>query len=213
MNASETTGPQSGSSRQLLHLLREEPPKERADAARNRQKVLAAAAKLFREEGVEAVSMDAIAAEAGVGKGTLFRRFGDKSGLVAALLDDQERLLQGRIISGPPPLGPGAPAAERVVAFVDAYAAYLFENLDLLRVSETASPGARYRIGAYRFWHLHLAILLAEARPGCDADLVAHTLLAPLGAEHATAVLHEHEAERVGAALRDLANALVGSRP
>lgn len=64
-----------------VELQRTPPPRERADAARNRAKVLAAATKLFAEEGVEAVSMDAVAAEAGVGKGTLFRRFGDKAGL------------------------------------------------------------------------------------------------------------------------------------
>ncbi len=175
--------------------------------------MLEAAAKLFREHGVEAVSMDAVAAEAGVGKGTLFRRFGDKSGLVAALLDDKERELQERILSGPPPLGPGALPGDRVRAFVAAYADYLFAHLDLLRVSETASPGARYRIGSYRFWHRHLAILLAEARPGADADYLAHALLAPLAAEHVTAVLRECDAARVAAGLAVLADALVTDRP
>jgi AcrR family transcriptional regulator len=209
VNALEITGPESGSSSELLRILGADPPRERADAARNRQKVLAAAAKLFREEGVEAVSMDAIAAQAGVGKGTLFRRFGDKSGLVAALLDDKERELQHRILFGPAPLGPGAPAAERVQAFVAAYADYLFEQLALLRTSETARPGARYRIGAYRFWRLHLALLIAEARPGHDADYLAHALLAPLGAEHVTAVLEECDAARVKAGLADLAATLV----
>ena len=48
--------------------------RERADAQRNRLKVLSAAERLFACHGVENVSMDAIAAEAGVGKGTLFRR-------------------------------------------------------------------------------------------------------------------------------------------
>ena len=36
-------------------------------------------------------------------------------------------------------------------------------NLELVRLSETASPGARYRIGSYRFWHRHVAVLLAQA--------------------------------------------------
>jgi AcrR family transcriptional regulator len=53
--------------------------------------------------------MDAVAAEAGVGKGTLFRRFGDRAGLAVALLDERERDLQAAVLSGPPPLGPGAP--------------------------------------------------------------------------------------------------------
>ncbi|WP_189244688.1 TetR/AcrR family transcriptional regulator [Streptosporangium pseudovulgare] len=177
-------------------------PRERADAARNRAKVLAAAAKLFRDRGVDGVSMDAIAAEAGVGKGTLFRRFGDKSGLAVALLDERERELQAAILSGPAPLGPGAPAAERLAAFVDAYLEHLLGHLDLVRVSETASPGARYRIGAYRFWCHHAAILLAEARPGCDAGPLAHALLAPLAAEHMTALVAEYGEERAREAVR-----------
>ncbi|SEL15157.1 TetR/AcrR family transcriptional regulator [Nonomuraea pusilla] len=191
-----------------LELLTGRPVQERADAARNREKVLAAAARLFAEKGVEAVSMDAVAAEAGVGKGTLFRRFGDKAGLAAALLDARERDLQQRVLSGPPPLGPGAPPAERLAAFVRAYLGYLFAHLDLVRMSETASPGARYRIGAYRFWHRHVAILLAEARPGVDADALAHALLAAVAAEPAGTLAAECGRERAEAAVEELAAAL-----
>ncbi|MET7335212.1 helix-turn-helix domain-containing protein [Nonomuraea sp. NPDC005650] len=191
-----------------LELLVGRPVKERADAARNREKVLAAAARLFAEKGVEAVSMDAVAAEAGVGKGTLFRRFGDKSGLAVALLDSRERDLQQRILSGPPPLGPGAPAPERLTAFVAAYLDYLFAHLDLVRMSETASPGARYRIGAYRFWHRHVAILLAESRPRCDADALSHALLAAMGAEAAAVLKDAYGPARAAAAITTLATAL-----
>lgn len=158
---------------------------ERADAARNRRKILETAARLFDERGPAAVSLDVVAAAAGVGKGTLFRRFGDKSGLAAALLDDHERELQEAILRGPPPLGPGAAPEERVVAFVVAYLRYALANLELVGMSETASPGARYRIGAYRFWRQHLDVLLREA--GCEpalAGMLAHTMLAPLAADH-----------------------------
>ena len=93
---------------QELPVIQEEVPL-RADAARNRDKVLAAAERLFREHGPDCVSMDAVAAEAGVGKGTLFRGFGDRAGLVLALLTEQERRLQEDVIRGPAPLGPGAP--------------------------------------------------------------------------------------------------------
>ncbi|MFF5172412.1 TetR/AcrR family transcriptional regulator [Micromonospora sp. NPDC000089] len=203
------SGPQSASATPPVELLelRATPPRERADAARNRAVVLDAAATLFRERGVESVSMDAVAAAAGVGKGTLFRRFGDRAGLATALLDEQERGLQEAILFGPAPLGPGPadarPAArERLTAFVDAYLDYLLEHLDLVRVSETATPGARYRIGAYRFWHRHVTLLLA-GRPDPAAD--AHTLLAALGAEHVRAVRGEIGADRLRAAARGLA--------
>ncbi|GAA2631741.1 helix-turn-helix domain-containing protein [Actinomadura fulvescens] len=200
--AHDDNGLQSGSATPL-ELLRTPPPKERADAARNRAAVLEAAARLFAEHGVEAVSMDQVATAAGVGKGTLFRRFGDKSGLAAALLDARERVLQEAILHGPPPLGPGAPASERLAAFINAYLDYLQEHLALIRMSETATPGARYRIGAYRFWHRHTAILL-DTTP--DPEHTAHALLAALAAEHLAALLPELGEQRIRAGLIHLAH-------
>lgn len=170
---------------ELLRIL-PRPPEERADAARNRARVLEAAARLFAEGGTGALSVDAVAREAGVGKGTVFRRFGDKSGLVAALLDRKERELQEGIVFGPPPLGPGAPPRERVQAFFSAYITYLADHLDLVRLSETAAPGARFRTGAYVFWHRHLALLCAGLP---DADHLAHVLLGAVAADLNTELL------------------------
>src|SRR5580692_2777508 len=99
-------------------------PTERSDAARNRALILDAADRLFARDGVSCTSMDAIAAEAGVGKGTLFRRFGDRASLVFALLDSVERVFQDGFISGPPPLGPGAPPDERLIAFGESLLEY-----------------------------------------------------------------------------------------
>ncbi|MDR8414992.1 TetR/AcrR family transcriptional regulator [Nonomuraea sp. 3-1Str] len=202
--ARDNNGPQSDSARPL-ELLLSRPPKERADASRNRATVLDAAARLFAAHGVEAVSMDQVAKAAGVGKGTLFRRFGDKSGLAAALLDARERVLQEAILYGPPPLGPGAGPAERLAAFVDAYLDYLLEHLAVIRMSETGSPGARYRIGAYRFWHRHVAILLGGTP---DPDHSAHALLAALSAVHVTALLPELGERRIRAGVLRLARSL-----
>jgi AcrR family transcriptional regulator len=184
-------------------------PKERADAARNRARILTAASRLFAERGIPAVSMDQIAAAAGVGKGTLFRRFGDKAGLAAALIDARERELQSRVLSGPPPLGPEAAPGERLLAFLTTYADFLDANLDLLHVSETASPGARYRIGSYRLWHRHVAYLLGEAAPDLDADYLAHALLAPLAADHYKAVRDEAGPQRVREGIVTLARGLL----
>ena len=60
----------------------------RADAERNRQRILAAAAALFAERGVD-VSIDDIAAAAGVGIGTVYRRFPDREALIEALFEDK----------------------------------------------------------------------------------------------------------------------------
>jgi AcrR family transcriptional regulator len=180
------------------------PPPGRADAARNREKVLAAARELFEQRGVANVTIDEIARAAGVGKGTVFHRFGDRAGLVMALVDDEERALQERILRGDPPLGPGAPPADRVVALVDALVDLLERYGDLLRDSEASRAGARYDAGAYAAWHQHATMLIAEARPGDDAPVLAHLLLAPLAAEHFTH-LTEHDGialDRLRAALR-----------
>lgn len=177
----DSTGPQSASQRGLPIV--GQARAERADARRNRLRVLEAADRLFTEHGVKNVSLDAIAAAAGVGKGTVFRRFGDRAGLAVALLDEREQELQAKILTGPPPLGPGAPAADRVTAFLDAYLDLLDRHVELFMDSENASDGARYRIGSYHLWRRHLALLIEEASPDLDADYTAHLLLAPLAAD------------------------------
>jgi AcrR family transcriptional regulator len=156
---------------------------ERADAARNRDKILSSARRLFERHGVANVRVEDVAREAGVGKATVFRRFGDRAGLAVALLDDEDRELQEQIRRGPPPLGPGAPANERLLAFFDAYLSQLERFGDWIFDSETAKPGARYAIGSYHAWHQHVALLIAEARPEADASVLAHLVLAPLAAD------------------------------
>ena len=204
----DLSGPQSGLQRELPVL--GEAPLERADARRNRLKVLEAADRLFSEQGVKNVSLDAIAAAAGVGKGTVFRRFGDRAGLAVALLDEREVELQAKILSGPPPLGPGAPAVERVVAFLEAYLELLDRHVELFVDSENASDGARYRIGSYRLWHRHLAMLVEEARPDLDADYTAHVLLAPLAADlHQALRADGFDLPRMQSGLRANAEALL----
>ena len=135
-------------------------PIERSDAARNRQLILAAAEALFERDGVSCTSMDAIASEAGVGKGTLFRRFGDRASLVFALLDSVEREFQDSFISGPPPLGPGAPPAERLIAFGDGILEHIATNGDLLLGAQSAgAPIARFDAGPYGAYRVHLTML------------------------------------------------------
>jgi AcrR family transcriptional regulator len=192
-----------------VDLMAGEAPRERADAARNRRKVLAAAAELFAARGVAAVNMDDVAAAAGVGKGTLYRRFGDKSGLAAALLDERETQLQQELLSGQPPLGPGAPPVERLAAFTAAYLAYVDAHLDVVALSQTASPGARLRTGSHRFWRLHCRILLADAGAP-DPDLRADALLAALTAEQVRHWRHDegHQLGELTQAVSTLARSL-----
>lgn len=184
-------------------------PAERADAARNRARILTAAESLFASRGVRHVSMDDVALAAGVGKGTLYRRFGDKAGLGAAVLDARERDLQAAMLSGPPPLGPGAPPRTRLHAFVDAYLDYLYRNLDLVVMSETAAPGARYRSGVYAGWRLHLQVLLGDAGSPAPRIMATFVLAGLAGDLHQH--LHRHgETDDARAGMHRLVDALTG---
>ena len=152
-------------------------PSERADAARNRRRILLAAAGLVDERGIERVSMDDVARAACVGTGTLYRRFGDRAGLALALLDEQTRAFQNALIGGPEPIGPGAPAAERLKAFGLGYLDLLERHVALMIV---AAPSGRDAEGPHAFYATHLAILLREAAPHLDAEFTARALLATL---------------------------------
>jgi len=157
-------------------------PRERADAARNRRRVLAAATELVAERGIEHVSMEDVARAACVGTGTLYRRFGGRAELALALLDDQTRAFQEAILRGPPPLGPGAPASERLRAVGHGFIELVERHADVLMVA--AAPG-RDGGGPHQFYATHLTILLRELAPHLDAEYTAQALLAALGpAQH-----------------------------
>jgi AcrR family transcriptional regulator len=186
-------------------------PAERADARRNRVKVLSAAERMFARYGVENVSMDAIAAEAGVGKGTLFRRFGDRAGLARALLEDHTVAMQEAMIRGPAPLGPGAPPQARLKAMARAQLALLAEHAELMAAGEQGKPGARFRIGPYAFLRLHVGVLVREADPLADAEIFTDILLSPLATDAYVfwCLVREIDVERVLAAYDVLVDRLL----
>ncbi|MFC6895855.1 TetR/AcrR family transcriptional regulator [Nonomuraea dietziae] len=142
-----------------------QPPAERADAARNRQRIIEVATRMVEANGAANLSLDEVAREANVGVGTVYRRFGDRSGLIYALIDAGERALQEAFMTGPPPIGPGAPPAERIRAFLHALVDRKVAQQELFVLLEMGSSKARFS-GPYMVHHTHLATLLAEARPG-----------------------------------------------
>ncbi|WP_406165115.1 TetR/AcrR family transcriptional regulator [Streptomyces sp. NBC_00996] len=153
-----------------------EAPQLRADAARNRARLLEAAARLVEEHGVAKVTMDAVAAAASVGKGTVFRRFGDRTGLLMALLDHTEQRFQTAFISGPPPLGPGASPAERLHAFGCRALRQTSEQLDLYLAAEP-DASRRFSSAPYRVRFMHVCMLLRQTAPATDIELVAQILM------------------------------------
>jgi AcrR family transcriptional regulator len=70
-----------------------EPRALRADAARNRERILLAAQRVFSEQGLEA-SVAEVAREAGVGKATIFRSYPTKEHLIAAIAGDRVRWIE-----------------------------------------------------------------------------------------------------------------------
>lgn len=175
-------------------------PRERADAARNRERVLAAAGQLFATADPTSVTMGDIARAAGVGRATLYRRFPDPASVAVALLDEHERRLQQQLISGQPPLGPGAPPADRLAAYYAAMIDLLDQHLHLALGAECGS--ARFSTGAYGFWRLHVRGLLVEAEVP-DADTLVDSLLAPLAPE-----VYQYQRYQRGRLPRQIADSL-----
>jgi AcrR family transcriptional regulator len=156
---------------------------ERADAARNRATILLSAEGLVAERGAGAVTMDQIACAARVGKGTLFRHFGDRCGLMRALLDERERAFQEDFIRGPAPLGPGAPSRERLAAFGERMLEHIEIQGDLLVAAENGAPGERLRHSVYAAYRAHVMALLRESDYAGDVGYLADVLLGALVSE------------------------------
>lgn len=154
---------------------------ERADAARNRALILAAAAELHADHGVDGLKIDEVARVAGVGKGTVYRRFQHKAGLASALLDHRVRTMHEQMFQGPAPLGPGGPPRQRLAAFVDAYINHMIENIDLVLLAESMTPGGRLGRQVYPFWRRHVEILLSEIGTS-DTKFRAESIMAVLAA-------------------------------
>jgi AcrR family transcriptional regulator len=185
-------------------------PTERSDAAANRERILSAARQLLAERGAEGLSMNAVAAAAGVGKGTIFRRFGDRDGLTTALLDAHTAQLQDAFLFGPPPLGPGAPAQERLEAFMRALVAFQETHLETLfaaerRVMTEAPP-------VHATFLLHLRTLLEQIDPRLDAPVVAGLLFSSVAPQNLHRLLRREGADsaRVADAVVALLRGLTG---
>jgi AcrR family transcriptional regulator len=154
--------------------------RERADAARNRVHLLATAREMLAELGADKLTMDGLAERAGLGKGTVFRRFGTRAGIFHALLDDDERAFQERVLSGPPPLGPGAAPLDRLIAYGRARIRFLIEHRDIARAAldghQRVPAGSQTPIS-----QVHIRMLLGQMDLGpADLDVLAVQLTAAL---------------------------------
>jgi len=201
----DVTGPRP------LPLLDARPP-ERRDAARNRVALLEAAQRLIERCGIDKVTMDAVAEAAGVGKGTVFRRFESREGLMGALLNHSETEWQAAVISGPPPLGPGAEPWERLLAFGRSRLETTLKHADLIR---NAGRAGTRSFAAYSFAAMHVRYLLTQLGVTGDLPLLAVAIMAPLEAP----ILDQQvrieglDVGRVYDGWADLAGRIVGASP
>jgi AcrR family transcriptional regulator len=122
----------------------------RATRARRRDAqsaaILAATEELLAAHRPQDISMEQVAVMAGVGKGTVFHRFGNRMGLMRALMVERAQSVEQAVTSGPPPLGEGAPDRERLLAFLDAIIEVVSRNKSLmaeLAYSAAAEPPAK----------------------------------------------------------------------
>jgi AcrR family transcriptional regulator len=200
--------------------------RERADAIRNRRAILAATEELLATHRPKDISMEQVAVAAGVGKGTVFHRFGNRTGLMQALMYERAHALGEAVTGGPPPLGPGAPARDRLLAFLDAIVEVVSRNKSLmaeLARSGLADPPAGQAGQAaiqegeehpvYWFWHGHVSALISAQRPSVDADLIAHLMLGAMHSEPVLAQLASDGPERLSAAMRALACGVLDAPP
>ncbi|MGW6599840.1 TetR/AcrR family transcriptional regulator [Streptomyces sp. NPDC055036] len=156
------------------------PRVERADAVRNRQHLLATAREMLTEQGADTLTMDGLAERAGLGKGTVFRRFGTRAGIFQALLEDDERSFQDQVMSGPPPLGPGAAPLDRLVAYGQARFRFMLGHREIARAAldgkHPVPAGAETPLS-----RIHIRMLLGQMRLGdADLDILAVQLTAAL---------------------------------
>jgi len=153
---------------------------QRADAARNRRLLLATAREMLAGQEADKLTMDALAERAGLGKGTVFRRFRSRAGIFQALLDDDERAFQEQVLSGPPPLGPGAPPLDRLIAYGRARTDFLISHREIARGAldgrETVPAGSQSPMSRE-----HIRFLLGQLSLGVDdLDVLATQLTAAL---------------------------------
>lgn len=150
----------------------------RADAARNRRRLIEAAARVFAERGMDA-GVDDIAREAGVGVGTLYRRFPTKDDLIAAVFDDRYGTVEAAFEAAAAQDDPWTALADAMAAFAEAAVLHsaLLHNIAYSGGHAEVVQACKERISA------RLDAILARAREAGAVrdDVVARDVMALAG--------------------------------
>lgn len=155
-------------------------PRKRADARRNKQTLLDAAAAAFVESGVDVPVRD-IAALAGVGVGTIYRHFPTRADLVVAVYRHQ---VQACAEAGPALLAGSASAHAALARWIDLFVDFLVTKHGLAAALQS-DAAAFQTLHAYfldRLLPVGAQLLAAAAAAGeIRADLTAYELLRGVG--------------------------------
>ncbi|GAA3867212.1 TetR/AcrR family transcriptional regulator [Saccharothrix violaceirubra] len=164
---------------------------ERRDAARNRAAIRSAAARLIRERGPDGFVIEDVAAAAGVGKGTVFRHFTDRAGLVRAVVElaSREWRTESDALFDDADMAPD----EKLVTFVGRLFDHVVDSLPLVRALELSEFDQSGCDDNTVLVHRRISDLIAQVNPDADARYIAHALLALLRGD----VLH-HQLVRSG---------------
>jgi len=195
---------------------------ERADAAANRALILQTAETLFAERGVANVCMAEIAEAAGVGKGTLYRRFANKAELCLSLMDRQMAEFQTAMLERFRAQAAGNVAyLEQLARFLEALVSFTDSHSPLLiEVARGDLLHSEQRLKLPHFWQymtvsalLRSAARRGEIDPELDLDYLGEALLAPLEIDifRFQRDVRGYSVERIGAGLRALVELLEGS--
>ncbi len=153
-------------------------------------------------------------------RSTVFHRFGNRMGLMHALMVERARALEDAVTTGPPPLGEGATDRDRLLAFLGAIIEVVSRNKSLMAelarspaadppASEPAAREQDNHHPVYCFWHHHISGLITAQRPDADAEMIAHVMLGSLHGEPILAQLTAEGPERLTAVMRALACAVL----
>ena len=167
---------------------------KRADAIANRALILATAQQLFAKHGVSNICMAAVAEAAGVGKGTLYRSFANKGELCLALMDEDMRVFQDKVLQ----LFRETyhqPALDQLDTFLDRLVYFMDFHAPLMREIQKQGVLRNYELAEQTTPHLWLSwlqdtvrVLLQQAEAngetnGLDIPYLMDAVLAPLNAD------------------------------
>lgn len=181
----------------------------RADAQRNRDRIVEVARGLFRARGFDAVSMDEVAKGAGVGPGTLYRHFATKESLYESAIQAWVEKVNGAVDRA---LALDAPVRDQLLAWLADYTAMLTEHRGAAAriTAALGDPDSPFAAKCRTYLEANQRLIErmdCALRPGADAMQISRLV----GGVAAVADNSELPADSVAAMLAVIADGLLAT--